>query len=121
MKKYRREAKEKWGGTAAYRAYEAKEKAGKDFSRAGDELMALFADLGTCRALPPDSPAVQEKIAALQKMITENFYPCTREILQGLGQMYTQDERFRKNIDAAGGEGTAAFEEQAIEIYCAEK
>jgi len=71
--------------------------------------------------LSPEDESVQQKIAALQNLITENFYPCTREILRGLGQMYTQDERFRKNIDAAGGEGTAAFVGQTIEIFCSNK
>ena len=121
MDEYKKEAREKWGKTEAYRAYEEKEKAGSDFSRGAEALMNLFADLGNDRHLSPRDERVQEKIAALQKTITENFYPCTKEILQGLGMMYTQDERFRKNIDAAGGEGTAAFAGQAIEIYCAKK
>ena len=43
----------------------------------------------------------------------------TGEVLHSLGQMYTEDERFRRNIDQAGGEGTAAFVRQAIEAYCA--
>lgn len=50
--------------------------------------------------------------------ITKNFYPCTKEILASLGEMYTQDERFRANIDAFGGEGTAEFTARAIESYC---
>ena len=68
--------------------------------------------------MPPADPAVQEEIGALQNIITQNFYTCTREILQGLGQMYTGDERFRQQIDRAGGAGTADFVKQAIDIYC---
>lgn len=118
MDEYKKEAKAKWGNTEAWQAYEKKEKQGKDFSRAGEEMMALFAELGKYREFAAADESVQQKIAALQNLITENFYPCTKEILRGLGRMYTQDERFRKNIDAAGGEGTAAFAGQAIEIFC---
>jgi len=32
--------------------------------------------------------------------------------------MYVADERFRENIDRAGGAGTAEFVSKAIEIYC---
>ena len=34
--------------------------------------------------------------------------------------MYTEDERFRSNIDKAGGEGTAEFVRQAVRVYCGE-
>jgi len=61
---------------------------------------------------------VREKVAELQRFITENFYTCTNEILRGLGAMYTADERFKANIDRAGGEGTADFVSRAIEEYC---
>ena len=45
-------------------------------------------------------------------------YRHTPEILAGLGEMYVADERFRENIDKAGGEGTAAFVSRAIAVYC---
>ena len=32
--------------------------------------------------------------------------------------MYTGDERFRRQIDRAGGAGTADFVKQAIDMYC---
>ena len=32
--------------------------------------------------------------------------------------MYVADERFKENIDRAGGTGTAEFVARAIEIYC---
>ncbi|MBQ2899840.1 MAG: TipAS antibiotic-recognition domain-containing protein, partial [Oscillospiraceae bacterium] len=54
----------------------------------------------------------------LQDFITGNYYTCTDEILSGLGKMYVGDERFKNNIDKAGGTGTAEFAAKAIEIYC---
>ena len=54
-----------------------------------------------------------------QEFLTENYYTCTKEILQGLGEMYVSDERFRQNIDQKG-DVTAAFMAEAIRIYCAD-
>jgi hypothetical protein len=57
-------------------------------------------------------------VKKLQDYITQNFYTCTNEILSGLGKMYAGGGDFTKNIDSCGGEGTAEFAHQAIEIYC---
>ena len=117
MEQYKAEAKAKWGATSAYQEFAQKDTAG--VAQSSRELMELLAGFGALRQLPPDAPAVQEKTAALQSFITEHYYICTGEVLHSLGQMYTEDERFRQNIDQAGGEGTAAFVRQAIEAYCA--
>lgn len=69
--------------------------------------------------MSPAEDAVQEKISVLKSFIDEHYYVCTKEILSGLGEMYVCDERFLKQIDRAGGDGTAAFVRQAISIYCA--
>lgn len=125
LERYAAEAKEKWGGTDAYRAYEQKaaqraaDGRGEDAPAKG--LMRIFAELGALRQTPPDSDAAQRAVEALRAFITEHYYTCTPEILAGLGQMYTADERFRARIDAAGGAGTAAFAARAIEHYCADK
>ena len=115
---YKEEAREKWGKTAAWQEYAGKKKTPEQQQKAAEVMMALFAELGTMKNCPPESDAVQEKVKALQQFITDHFYTCTKEILGSLGLMYTQDERFRKNIDGAGGEGTAAFVQKAIEYYC---
>ena len=57
-------------------------------------------------------------VKKLQDYITQHFYNCTKEILSGLGKMYAGGGDFTKNIDSYGGEGTAEFVHQAIEIYC---
>ena len=115
---YKAEAKAKWGDTAAYQEYSQKEAQGSAFANAGAQMMQLFAELGTYKHLAPADEAVQQKIAALQQFITDNFYTCTKEILYGLGQMYVADERFMHNIDKAGGTGTAQFVSEAIRQYC---
>ena len=116
MDAYAAEAKAKWGKTEAYQEYE-KKSSGKD-AQNGDALMAIFAEIGAVRHLDPAAPEVQALVGKIQNHITAHFYNCTKPILAGLGQMYVADERFKANIDRAGGEGTAEFVSKAIDIYC---
>ncbi len=116
QEQYAAEVKQKWGGTKAYQEYSQREKDGAIGDPAG--LMQCFAALGALKQLDPADPQVQAAVRALQQFITDHYYTCTPEILAGLGQMYTADDRFRSSIDKAGGEGTAAFAAQAIRVYC---
>ena len=118
IEQYTQEAKAKWVQTDAYRTYEQRSKNGSIRQEAAAEMMVLFRELGALKHLSPADDAVQARIAALQALITENYYLCTNKILMGLGQMYTADERFRQNIDKAGGESNADFVSKAICIYC---
>lgn len=117
IEQYKDEVKAKWGETKAYHEYMQK----KDFNddKIANQLLSLFAETGALRDLSPCNAKVQEKIRMLQDFITQNFYNCTNEILSELGQLYVCDERFKKNIDKAGGKGTAEFVREAIQIYCA--
>ena len=120
---YAAEVKERWGNTKAYKQWE--ERAGKktpdEFRESNAGLMALFAEIGARKELLPEEESVQQKIEELQKFITDNYYTCTDEILSGLGQMYVNDDRMKRNIDKAGGEGTAEFASKAISIYLSKK
>ncbi len=120
IEKYKAEVMAKWGNTKAYQEYAQKDIAGEEvgYDKSANELMAIFSELGGLKHLTPDSHEVQKKISELQKFITDHYYVCTNEILKGLGQMYVDDERFRKNIDRAGGDGTAEFVSRAISVYC---
>ncbi len=121
IEQYKAEVKVKWGDTKEYQEYEQRQKNGYDFSKASSQLLNLFSELGALKQLPPDHEKVQEKISAIQDFITRNFYTCTTEIFGKLGQMYAGDERFKHNIDQAGGEGTARFAQQAIAFFCSNK
>ena len=94
------------------------EPATDDRASVTDRLTELFAAMGQLRHLPPDSTEAQEAVQRLRQFITVNCYPCTPQILAGLGRMYAADEQSRQHIDASGGDGTAAFASQAIGIYC---
>ncbi len=123
IEKYEAEVKAKWGNTKAYQEYKQKDIArnGGSYSKIANELLTMFSELGGLKHLTPNSDEVQKKISELQKFITDNYYVCTNEILSGLGEMYVCDERFKNNIDKAGGDGTADFVGQAIAVYCGKK
>lgn len=112
IESYANEAKQKWGHTDAYKEYEQKH---SDFAETADEFMQFFAEIGKLKHLPSDSKEVQALIRKLQNFITENYYTCTDELLKQLGQMYVADERFKNNIDKAGGAGTAEFVAKVIQ------
>ena len=120
IEQYKAEVKSKWGNSKAYQEYEQRVVSHSEHndSKFVDEIMSLFTDLGAMKQLPPTDKAVQEKIAALQAYINENFYTCSNDILKELGEMYVCDDRFKKNIDRFGGEGTAKFVREAIFVYC---
>lgn len=111
LEQYAEEAKQKWGHTDAYKEYEQKH---SDSSDKTEQLMQIFTEIGKIKHLSPDSKEAQNLMKELQNFITENYYLCTDEILKGLGQMYISDERFKNNIDKAGGSGTAEFTAKAI-------
>lgn len=119
LKNYKDEAFEKWNETAAYQEFKEKNHGKSDMEtiNTAKEMMNIFAEIGSIKDLLPEDESVQREILRLQNFITENYYTCTNEILKGLGQIYTADERFKKNIDNAGGPGTADFVQKAINIY----
>ena len=120
MEKYAAEAKKQWQNTSAYQAFAEKSKGrNKEAEEAlGRGLMMIFEDFGRCKDVEPASSDAQALVKRLQGYITENYYPCTKEILNSLGEMYAAGGEFTENIDKAGGEGTAAFAQRAIAIYC---
>lgn len=117
---YKAEAKEKWGKTKAFEEFETKNKNRSEAENnfLGGEMMDIFRKLGEIKSLSPASEEAQSLVKTLQDFITNHYYTCTDEILSGLGKMYIGDERFKENIDKAGGTGTAEFSAKAIEIYC---
>ena len=120
-RQYADEVKQRWGSTDAYKESEQKTAGYSDgkWNDVNAGLNAVFADFALIKdSETPESESAQMLVKRLQDYISENFYTCTKEILSGLGQMYTADERFKANIDK-NGTGTADFVSEAIKIYCA--
>ena len=125
---YAAQAKAAWGTTPAYKEFEQKSKGRtrEDDQNIAQGLMDIFAEFGaikdanleTNKNADPASAEAQALVKKLQDYITQHFYNCTKEILSGLGKMYAGGGDFTKNIDSYGGEGTAEFVHQAIEVYC---
>lgn len=117
---YAKEAKERWGDSAAYQesARKTKNYTKEDWNMANEQMTSVFAELGQLKDLPPESQEVQLAVKKLQEFISQFYYPCNKDILAGLGQMYTADQRFKDNIDKMGGSGTAEFTAKAIACYC---
>ena len=117
---YSAQAETLYGKTDAWKEYSEKAKGrSKGQEQAlGDGIMELFTKLGTMKELAPESAEVQAWVKELQSYITEHFYNCTPQILQGLGEMYAGGGSMTENIDAAGGKGTGEFAREAIRIYC---
>ena len=119
--KYADEARKSWGDTEAYKEFEqraARYTASdwEEFSAGMDAIMEGFAKLNA-RSVAPDHEKPHLQVRKLQQYISERMYPCSDEILAGLGQMYVADDRFKKNIDKHG-EGTAVYVAECIKSYC---
>ena len=115
---YAAQAKAAWGKTDAWKEYEARGKSTEDNQQSGEKLMALFTEFGKHRNIDPASAEAKTMVQQLQDFITANFYTCTVPVLRGLADMYDGGGDFTRNIDKAGGEGTAAFVAAAIRIHC---
>ena len=120
LDEYAKEAKERWGDSAAYQesARKTKNYTKEDWNMANEQITSVFAEFGKLKELPPESPDAQMAVKKLQDLISQFYYACDKEVLAGLGQMYTADQRFKDNIDKMGGNGTAEFAARAIACYC---
>lgn len=120
LERYTGEALEKWGASEPYQEY-AKKTQGQSREQmmaTGEALMDIFAEFGKIRSGAPDSREAQSLVAKLKAFITENYYTCTNAILRGLGELYIAGDDMTRNIDRAGGEGTAEFVHDAIAVFC---
>ena len=117
---YAAKAKASWGQTDAYKEYEQKsEGQTKEVQqKLNIEMMDIFAQFGKIKDQKPDSEEAIGLAKKLQDHITENYYTCTNEILQSLGEMYAGGGDFTDNIDKVGGTGTAVFASEAIKALC---
>lgn len=120
---YAAQAKASWGKTDAYKEFEKKSegRSKETQQKLNVEMMNIFAEFGKIRDKAPDGEEAVALAKKLQDHITENYYTCTYEILQGLGAMYAGGGDFTTNIDKVGGEGTAVFAYEAIKAMIAAK
>ncbi len=121
LDEYVAQAKALYGKTDVYKEFEQKTQgqSKEQLNQTGERMMELFVEFGQLMGdREPGDVAVQAQVKELQNYITEYFYTCTKEILLGLGKMYSSCGSFTENIDRVGGVGCAEFVAEAIEIYC---
>ena len=118
--RYAAEAKAAWGNTDEYREYEKRSlgRTKDDEARLGEEMMAIFGELGALKDRDPASGPVQAVVLKLRDFISAHWYPCRDEVFLGLAQMYAAGGEMTQNIDRRGGEGTGAFAREAIKAFC---
>lgn len=110
---YEQEAREKWGDEKVEQANQNLKKMGaKEAEREFDEIYTQLADL---RHLDPESDAAQQEIGKWYEFLNK-VGEYTPEMFKNLGEMYTADERFTKNIDKYG-DGLAEFMKEAMTVY----
>lgn len=116
---YAAQARETYGTTEAYKEYEQRFLSQDASAQAmtSQNFMALIARFGAHLGEDPASPDVQALVGQLQEFISEHFYTCTDQILASFANLYDGDGRFTRNIDEAGGPGTAHLAAEAIRIY----
>lgn len=115
---YAAQAKAAWSKTDTWKEFEARGKSAADNQKDGQQLMDLIAQFGKRRDIDPACDEAQAMVQQLQAFITDNFYTCTVPVLRSLADMYDGGGDFTRNIDKAGGQGTAAFLAKAMRIYC---
>ena len=121
LEQYAQEAEKRWGETEAYKESSKKTAAYGEtkWNELKEAMLNLIRAFGTALAegVPPEDDRAQALVQQWQEFISTNYYTCTNEILMGLGQMYTADERFKKNMDCEQP-GTAEYVAAAIRVYC---
>ena len=112
------EARERWGNTDAYKesARRTKQYGKPEWQAIRDESAAIYARLAQLmqQGAAASDPAVQAAVEDHRKHIDRWFYPCSRQMHRGLGEMYVADARFTASLDKKGGAGFAQFFRDAI-------
>lgn len=89
----------------------------EEWNNINEGINIIFKKIANLMDKSPKDSEVQNVVNDWRNYITNNFYNCSIEIFKGLGEMYVNDERFKKNIDKFKT-GLADFISLAIEEYC---
>ena len=83
------QAKALYKDTAEWKEYERRSKdwTQQDVANVNDGILHLFREFGERKELDPSSDEAQAQVKKLQDYISEHLYPCSDEILSGLGKM----------------------------------
>ncbi|MCR9160712.1 MAG: MerR family transcriptional regulator [Nannocystaceae bacterium] len=109
---YEEEAEQRWGSTAAYA--ESKRRTSQytreTWARINAEADAIGERVAKAieAGVSPTSEAGKALAEAKRLHVDRYYYPCGRRMFQEVASLYTDDPRFRQNLDRFGA-GAAAF------------
>lgn len=120
QKQYEDEAKERWGETQAYQT--SQQRTGKyskqqwqEILQKQDENMKKLAGYMN-QGLMPESDEVQVLVDQNRQWIDQYFYPCSKEMMGNLGELYMTDERFKATYEKISA-GLTEYYCKAIEYF----
>ncbi|WP_258049848.1 TipAS antibiotic-recognition domain-containing protein [Clostridium weizhouense] len=117
QKEYHEEVERRFKNTQAYSEFEDKQsKRNNKLPNIDKKAREIFGEIAECMELSPSCKKVQHLISLWQNYIKENFFNCTNEILQCLGLMYVEDERFKTYINSICDD-LAQYINEAINFY----
>lgn len=121
MEEYRKEAKERWGHTEAWRQSEQRTKGWtkEDHARVQAEGGAILEEIVKNMDKGMKSAEVQTQIPKYREHLS-TYYDISVEMFRGLGNMYSDDPRFAAYYEKIHP-GLAQFMTRAINYYCDEK
>jgi DNA-binding transcriptional MerR regulator len=114
-----KEAKSRWGHTAAYKQSEIRRSGYskqelKTIQKEQNKIYSALAEKSNCATSDKE---VQELVHQARMFIDKHWYDCDPKQFAALGQMYVNDKRFQSHFDAFG-DGFAQFFSDAIKVYC---
>jgi DNA-binding transcriptional MerR regulator len=121
MERYHEEAKEKWGGTDAWKQSEIRvKKMGKEgLKKVLEEGGKLTEEIAECMKSGESADGERaQKLFARHYDGLRAFYEPTPEIYRGLAEMYVADERFKQNYEKVA-EGLAEYMKEGM-VYFAD-
>jgi len=97
------EVQQRWGHTDAYkesmrRTRSYRKEDWEQIKAEGAAIYQRIADLMKA-GTPATDPEVRAAVEEHRLHIDRWFYPCTKDMHKGLGQMYVADHRFTENLD----------------------
>jgi DNA-binding transcriptional MerR regulator len=100
---YEDEVRERWGDTEAYKesARRTKQYGQPEWDAIRQESEAIYGRLAALmrQGAAAADPAVQAAVEDHRLHIERWFYPCSKQMHVGLGEMYVADSRFTTNFD----------------------
>jgi len=118
---YEEEARQKWGGTEAYKesARRTKQYGKAEWEQIRRDWEAIYARLAALmgEGAAPDDARCRGVVEAHRAHIERWFYPCSVEMHVQLAEMYVSDPRFAANLEKVAV-GFARYLRDAIVAAC---